>query len=635
MLQCSSTVETRVHYTVDQARFTVPVRKMWCTIGSKDLVQNVSFKALSGETVAIMGPSGAGKTTLMELLAFQGFSGIRTGKMTLNGQAITRRIFQKHCAYVPQRDWGWWCLTCRESLEYTASLMLSGTTATERVNAMLRDMGLESCQDTRVGNEFVKGLSGGQRRRLSLAIALMGQPLVIFLDEITSGLDAASAAGIMRFLSELTKSQRIAAISTIHQPSGKVFKSIDKLILLSDGRVAYSGQTTEVIPYFQSKGRSMPELENPADFVLEQINKDFVDPESVDVMLEAWENFEKHRTSLRKVSADLLDDVPVLKGMQRQSFCREVFTLLKRQTTVAFRDPTFYSGRMLICCATCLFFSLIYIESRKTTQSQALARQWLIAWHLGIPTLMSMVYCFAAGDEFTAVAKEVRANNYRLCSYILAQTVVQLPIMVLLALFSTVPSGFGVNGWAWKGFFEIETVLVVTLSLFETLAQLLAVAAPHPALATMGVTSFWLINFLFGGSLVRGEDVPWPLRVFSLIAPYGYASRTMVHSEYIHNTFEGAVRKSDGSYSCPNTPQTGCYGITGEEVLNSLSHVVYNMSAEKTFWQDLCLLFGMAVFFKILFVAVSYYRCYRVIDVGAPPEGSALAEAKDTTSQGA
>merc|ERR550532_2607978 len=129
-----------------------------------------------------MGPSGAGKTTLLELLAFQGSSGVRTGTVTLNGKPMTRRIFQKHCAYVPQRDSGWWCLTCRETLEYTARLVLRGTRqeAKERVSAMLRDMGLESCQDTRVGNEFVKGLSGGQRRRLSLAVSLLGQPLVIF-----------------------------------------------------------------------------------------------------------------------------------------------------------------------------------------------------------------------------------------------------------------------------------------------------------------------------------------------------------------------------------------------------------------------------------------------------------------------
>lgn len=508
-------------------------------------------------------------------------------------------------------------MTCREALEYTARLQVSSVPARERVDNMLSDMGLESCQDTRVGNEFIKGLSGGQRRRLSLAIALLGRPLVLFLDEITSGLDAASAAGIMNFLSDLTKSQNIAAISTIHQPSSKVFKSIDKLVLLSAGRVAYCGPTLEAVSWFESMGRVMPAQENPADFVLEQINKDFVDPKSVDELLEAWD---KRDLRMSFTKSGVIDQ-RALRKSSKLCFSHEVFVLLQRQAVVSFRDPTVYSGRMLVCCLTNLFFTFIYIESRNTTQNQALSRQWLIAWHLGIATLMSMVYCFAAGDEFTAVTKEVRANNYRLASYIVAQTLVQIPLMVLLALSSTMISGFGVNGWSWKGFLGMETILVVTLLMYESLAQLLAVSAPHPALATMGVTTFWLVNFLFGGALVRRDDVPWPLRIFSYVAPYGYASRSMIHSEYMHHTFEGAVRNGDGSYSCPNTLQTGCYGITGPEVLNSLSNIVYNISAENTFWSDLGLLLGIALFFKLLFIIMAYYRCFRVKAIGSPVEG--------------
>jgi len=505
-------------------------------------------------------------------------------------------------------------------LEYTASLMLKGSRklATERVNAMLRDMGLESCQDTRVGNELVKGLSGGQRRRLSLAVALLGQPLVIFLDEITSGLDAASAAGIMSFLSDMTKMQQVVTICTIHQPSAKVFKSIDKLVLLSAGRVAYCGQTSAAVPYFKSLGRIMPDQENPADFVLEQINKDFVDPDKVEALLDAWQG--GARPFCREVSTQSLADVPALKTNGRQSVCREVSLLLKRQVTLAFRDPMVYSGRMLMSLLTCTLFSLIYIESRDREQSQILSRQWLLAWHIGIPLLMSMVYCFAAGDEFRAVSKEVRSNNYRLGSYLLAQFIVQWPLLALIALCSTVPSGFGIAGWTWGAFFEIEAMLLGMLWIYESLAQLLAVAAPHPAMATMGVTAFWLVNFLFGGSIVRRDDVPWPFKLLSYAAPYGYASRSAVRSEFIDSTFAGAVRTADGSYSCPHaTLLTGCFGITGEEVLSSLSQIIYNMTPENYFWQDLGLLFGIALLFKVLFVATAYASVSRAITIGAPP----------------
>merc|ERR1719230_2271703 len=105
-------------------------------------------------------------------------------------------------------------------------------------------MGLESCQHNKVGNEFMKGLSGGQKRRLSLAIAFLKNPLVVFLDEVTSGLDAAAAANITTFLQDLARSQDVIIACTIHQPSAKIFKGFDRLLLLSDGRVAYSGRTS-------------------------------------------------------------------------------------------------------------------------------------------------------------------------------------------------------------------------------------------------------------------------------------------------------------------------------------------------------------------------------------------------------
>ena len=104
---------------------------------------------------------------------------------------------------------------------------------------------------------------------------------------------------------------------------------------------------------------------------------------------------------------------------------------------------------------------------------------------LDIPTLMSMMYCFAAGDEFTAVAKEVSSNNHRLSGYLFAQAVAQLSRLVLIALCSTVPSGIGIGGWNFQAFLEMEVMILASLWMYESLAQLLAVSVPHPALVTM------------------------------------------------------------------------------------------------------------------------------------------------------
>merc|ERR1719335_1193421 len=186
-----------------------------------------------------MGPSGAGKTTLMDLLTLEGAGGNRFGHVDLNGEVMTDTVFKKYCAYVPQADQGWAFLTCRESLKFAADFYIAGTAAEKknRVDELITTMGLEACQNTKVGNEFLKGLSGGQRRRLSLGCAFLKDPLVIFLDEVTSGLDAAAAANITTFMQQLARSNDIIIACTIHQPSSRVFNGFDRLLLLSGGSV--------------------------------------------------------------------------------------------------------------------------------------------------------------------------------------------------------------------------------------------------------------------------------------------------------------------------------------------------------------------------------------------------------------
>merc|ERR1711988_1482931 len=129
-------------------------------------------------------------------------------------------------------------------------MIATGAEKDARINELIKTMGLESCQNTKVGNEFLKGLSGGQRRRLSLACAFIKDPLVVFLDEVTSGLDAAAAASITNFMQELARSKDVIIACTIHQPSAKIFKGFDRLLLLSGGDVAYSGKISEINLYF-------------------------------------------------------------------------------------------------------------------------------------------------------------------------------------------------------------------------------------------------------------------------------------------------------------------------------------------------------------------------------------------------
>ena len=250
----------------------------------KHILENVWGEAEAGKTTAIMGASGAGKTSLFQTLAGRVSSGgtitIESDDMYLGGAKINpsmdrdiRRLF----AYVAQHDALHESSTPRESLYFSAKLRLPKTTthgAIEKlVNGNIQELGLTSCCDTVIGGKFKKGISGGEKRRVSIGIELVASPSILFLDEPTSGLDSYAASQVMKLLERVAKAGN-TVLFTIHQPSSNVFCSFDRLILLNKGRVMHQGDVSSISDDFSKLGYPVPPNYNPADWVLDvaQIN---------------------------------------------------------------------------------------------------------------------------------------------------------------------------------------------------------------------------------------------------------------------------------------------------------------------------------------------------------------------------
>jgi ABC-type multidrug transport system ATPase subunit len=219
----------------------------------KVLIHKLSANVGGGHVLAILGPSGAGKTTLLNMLTLQKLGGRPVGHIYLNGHAFTLALYNKHAAYVQQHDALWASLTTEEHLELSVELFQPGLDAGRRATAvadLVRSVGLIGMEKVKAGNIFTRGLSGGMKRRLSIALALSKQPSLLFLDEPTTGVDSASASQIMSFLKELAAQQRIAVLCTIHQPPASVFAGFDDNLILASGRIAYFGSAAAMGDYF-------------------------------------------------------------------------------------------------------------------------------------------------------------------------------------------------------------------------------------------------------------------------------------------------------------------------------------------------------------------------------------------------
>ncbi|KAJ6752104.1 hypothetical protein OIU85_002521 [Salix viminalis] len=239
----------------------------------KIILKGVTGKVLPGEMLAMLGPSGSSKTTLLTALGGK-LGGPLDGNITYNGKTFSNSM-KRNMGFVTQDDVLYPHLTVAETLVFTALLRLENTFTEEQkimhAEYVITQLGLTKCKNSIIGGPFLRGLSGGERKRVSIGQEMLINPSLLFLDEPTSGLDSTTAQRIVSTLWELAKGGR-TIVMTIHQPSSRLFYMFDKVLLLSEGNSLYFGERSQVMDYFSSIGYSPAVPMNPADFLLDLAN---------------------------------------------------------------------------------------------------------------------------------------------------------------------------------------------------------------------------------------------------------------------------------------------------------------------------------------------------------------------------
>jgi hypothetical protein len=293
------------------------------------------------------------------------------------------------------------------------------------IDDMLQYLGLEECANVMAGSEIIKGISGGQKKRTSIAQELITNPAITFLDEPTSGLDTAAAYKVVLVLKELAKAKQ-SVLCTIHQPSSEIFELFDQAIFLARGQIVYSGPPSGIRAHFESLGHVCPKDYNPADFVM--FTLEMADDPSFDTLKAAWTKHANLDPPAGANGAGELPPCPSGKG-----FFKELMLLSGRQYRNTIRDKATLAGRFGITIFLKIVFALIFFQACDPDRDD-----YELQTHLGAVTMVGINAMFGSvqpailtfPSERPVFLREHASQMYGVVPYFLSKTIVEFVLLI-------------------------------------------------------------------------------------------------------------------------------------------------------------------------------------------------------------
>ncbi|GAX82112.1 hypothetical protein CEUSTIGMA_g9540.t1 [Chlamydomonas eustigma] len=570
---------------------------------TKELLKGVSGFLEPSRMLAIMGPSGCGKTTLLNTLAGRQPKSVGvTGQILLNGH--TSFLGYGKAAYVTQDEMMVGTLTVREYLTYTALLRLPSTWSYEekmvRVLEVLDVLGLLDASNTFIGNWFLKGISGGQKRRLAIACELLTHPTMMFLDEPTSGLDAASAFFVMDAVSKLAKQGR-TIVTVIHQPSSEVFELFDQLCLLSTGRLVYFGDASDALSLFEEAGLPCPMLRNPTDHFLHVINEDFKEADSEDHVHKVIHTFNQRRLVEVEKQVALLSTVgaPYVGNENKASFMYQVYVLTKRTFENNTRNIGVFWLRLGMYIMLCIMIGTIYLRlgySWKDSYSRT-AMMFFIAAFL---TFMAIAGFPAFAEDLAVFQRERMNGYYGVATFAIANTLASAPFLFLISILSSVTVYWLVNlnsnGDRFPYFF---INLYTSLTVVESMMMAMAAIVPHYLMGIAGGAGVLGMYMLVCGFFQPVGQLPAPVWRYPMhyIAFHSYTFGGFMQNEFSGTEGWGCACYSQTGGCPPPYNASNLCTISGQEVLD------YWVSGAGTLnkWVDIGIQWGMVIIYRSMF----------------------------------
>ncbi|OCT97257.1 broad substrate specificity ATP-binding cassette transporter ABCG2 isoform X2 [Xenopus laevis] len=581
---------------------------------------------------AILGPTGSGKSSLLDVLAARKDPNGLTGQVLVDGEPQPPN-FKCLSGYVVQDDVVMGTLSIRENLQFSAALRLPRSVKQkekdERINQVIKELGLTKVADSKVGTPFIRGVSGGERKRTNIGMELITDPGILFLDEPTTGLDASTANAVLLLLKRMSR-QGKTIIFSIHQPRYSIFRLFDSLTLLAGGSLLFHGPSADALDYFTGLGYECEAHNNPADYFLDIINGDSTAVavnklEEVELENEQKEvNDNGCKTVVENLSAQFcttsyyletkaeLEKMSLGKKMKNNFFTRQITYntsflhqlkwVCKRSFKNLLRNPQASVAQVMVTLVLALIVGAIFFGIKEDGSG--------IQNRVGSLFFVTTNQCFSSVSaiELFIVEKKIFIHEYisgyyRLSAYFFAKLFTDLlPMRTLPSIIFTSVLYFMIGFKPTPGaFFTMMFTLMMIAYTAASMALAVAAGQDVVAVANLLMTICFVFMIIFSGLLVNLTSImswiSW-LKYFS-IPRYGLTALQV--NEFTNLNFCRNVNTS--IQVDPNCTQSSPFNTcTGEEYL-TVQGIDYSTWG---LWQNHLALACMIV----IFLTIAYGKLY-------------------------
>ena len=521
---------------------------------SKEILKGISGSLCGGEVCAILGPSGSGKTSLLNILAnrirHKGANQRVGGTVQLDGNKLEGAELRKRIAYVMQADLLFATQTPREAMLFSAMLRLPRTMPMgekrELVEKMLADLGLLDCADTYCGDEMIRGISGGEKKRTAIGIELVMKPELIFLDEPTSGLDSFTAQNVCRKLVELGKTQGCNILCTIHQPASEVFHAFNKTMVLYKGKSLFFGSIRGLSGGLAACGHGCPNEFNLADHALsltqtlsvdelDKLREKLADGKFSQVENPAAEAVPGDSTTSK--TREHTRDVAARRGGRAAGFGTQLYMLTMREAAYVWRNKPGLIASIVIPLLLNAIFACLFEGVGRMSRTG-----YNLQGHFGAVAQIFIGGMFGAAQplllrfplERGIFLREYATSTYGAAPYFISKTMVELPQQFLQACL------------AWTGYYFItglQGLWIVHTTLYwlsgitaASTALLVGSLAANAEVASQSAPMIFVPQLLFAGVFLPTSQIPVALRWLQWLSSLKYAVNLSVLNEFGQRT---------------------------------------------------------------------------------------------------